>query len=82
VLIAPGFIRTPMTTGVKLPMPGPEAVAHAVAVAIQRPRRRIIVPWYYAPLVYLAKLAPWLADWILSRRRIQRMINRPGSSTD
>jgi NAD(P)-dependent dehydrogenase (short-subunit alcohol dehydrogenase family) len=25
VLIAPGFIRTPMTSGLRLPMPGPEA---------------------------------------------------------
>lgn len=80
VLIAPGFIRTPMTTGVKVPMPGPEAVAHAIAVAIQRSRRRIIVPWYYAPLAYLAKFAPWLADWIISRRQIQRMINRESES--
>jgi hypothetical protein len=38
------------------------------------------VPWYYAPLAYLAKFAPWLADWIISRRQIQRMINRESES--
>jgi NAD(P)-dependent dehydrogenase (short-subunit alcohol dehydrogenase family) len=80
VLIEPGYVRTPMTADVKIPMPGPSIVAHAVAVAIQRPRRKIIVPWYYAPLAYLAKLAPWLADWILSRRPIQQMINRRSAS--
>ena len=72
VLIAPGFIRTPMTEGVKLPMPGPETVARAVVKAIQHPRRRIIVPWFYAPPVYMAKLLPGLVDWVTSSGPVQR----------
>lgn len=80
VLIAPGFVRTPLTHGIKVPMPGAEVVAHAIAVAIQRPRRKIIVPWYYAPLAYLAKAAPWLTDWLVGLSQIQQMLRREKQS--
>src|SRR5207248_1916856 len=36
VLIALGFIRTPMSTDFKGPMPGPEVVARTIAKAIKR----------------------------------------------
>lgn len=72
VLVAPGFIRTPLTAGLGLPMPGPEAVAYAVAAAIVRPRRRVVIPWPYGPLMYLAKALPWLADAIIGSRRFQK----------
>lgn len=71
VLIAPGLIRTPMTEGVKIPMPGPEAVARAIVGAIRRPRRRVIVPWLYLPLIYIAKALPWLVDILLGSRAFQ-----------
>jgi short-subunit dehydrogenase len=72
VLIAPGFIRTALTEGVRLPMPGPEAVATAVANATTRPRRRIVVPWPYGPLMYFAKVFPWIADRLIGSRSFQR----------
>ena len=72
VLVAPGFIRTPMTTDVKIPMPGPELVARTIAGAIEHPRRKIIVPWPYAPLVWLGKLLPWLTDAVIGSRKFQR----------
>lgn len=72
VLIAPGFIRTPLTTGVKLPMPGPEAVALAIARAIRFPHRRVVVPWPYLPIMYIAKLLPWLADAIVGSSGFQK----------
>lgn len=75
VLVAPGFIRTPMTAGVRVPMPGPETVARAVLRAIERPRRRVVVPRSYAALVCLAKALPWLADLVLSRG--VRLYRRP-----
>jgi NAD(P)-dependent dehydrogenase (short-subunit alcohol dehydrogenase family) len=76
VLIAPGYIRTPMTEGVKVPMPGPEAVAQVIAAGIRRPRRTIFAPWYYALLAYPLKVLPWLADWIISRPAMQQTANR------
>jgi NAD(P)-dependent dehydrogenase (short-subunit alcohol dehydrogenase family) len=58
VLVEPGFIRTAMTTDVRVPMPGPELVARAIAHAVERPRRTIVVPWYYRPLIWLMRLTP------------------------
>lgn len=68
ILVAPGFIRTSMTAGVDLPMPGPEAVARAIVAAIRRPRRKIIVPWPYVPLVAAAKCLPSFTDWLLGSK--------------
>ncbi|NOK63026.1 MAG: NADP-dependent 3-hydroxy acid dehydrogenase YdfG [Chloroflexi bacterium AL-W] len=72
VLIQPGFIRTPMTKGVKMPMVEPEVVARAVVEAMQRPRRKLFVPWPYAPLAVLAKCFPWLADRIVGSGAAQK----------
>jgi NAD(P)-dependent dehydrogenase (short-subunit alcohol dehydrogenase family) len=87
VLVEPGFIRTEMTARVPLPMPGPEVVARAIAAAAERPRRRtIIVPWYYAPLVWAARLAPasvWERVYRLRlrlRRRRRGNVSRRGIS--
>jgi NAD(P)-dependent dehydrogenase (short-subunit alcohol dehydrogenase family) len=81
VLIAPGFIRTSMTEGVTVPMPGPDAVARAIAGAIRRPRRRVVVPWPYLPLAYIAKALPWLVDILLGSRAFQsRSQARPRTS--
>jgi NAD(P)-dependent dehydrogenase (short-subunit alcohol dehydrogenase family) len=71
VLVSPGFIRTNMTSDVKVPMPGPDVVAQAVASAIGRPRRKIIVPWPYRVLLPFAKI-PWLADQIFGGSIVQR----------
>ena len=72
VLVVPGFIRTAMTAGAPIPMPGPEAVARAIGDAIERPRRKVIVPWVYGPLVLLGKLLPPLTDRLFGSRPFQR----------
>lgn len=72
VLIEPGFIRTGMTAGLRLPIPGPAVVARAVAAAIERPRRTVVVPWYYMPPILLVKLFPGLADRIIGSKQAQR----------
>src|SRR5205809_494633 len=46
-VVSPGFIRTPMTASMKLPMPGPEIVARKVAGLIKKPKREVIVPSVY-----------------------------------
>ncbi|MER3397474.1 MAG: short-chain dehydrogenase [Chloroflexota bacterium] len=66
-VVSPGFIRTDMVADVRvaprwLPMPGPEAVARAIAWLIRHPRREVVVPWYYRPLVGLNLVAPGLVD--------------------
>ena len=65
-LVAPGFIRTPMTASFPFPMAAPELVALAVARVIERPRRAVFVPWWYRPLVWVNDAAPPLADWIVA----------------
>ena len=64
-LIAPGYIRTEMTTGVKLPMPGPEIVAKAVSRVLQHPKAEVIVPGWYRGLIWLETLSPALGDRLL-----------------
>ncbi len=66
-LVCPGFIRTPMTTGVKVPMPGPEAVANVISRLIKRPRREVFVPGIYWWMTRLAQLSPPLTDFLLAR---------------
>src|SRR2546421_1164100 len=73
VLVEPGFIRTEMTAGMRVPLPGPEVVARAVAGAIRRPRRTIIVPWYYAPPALVAKLLPGFIDWLVGSNLFWRL---------
>jgi NAD(P)-dependent dehydrogenase (short-subunit alcohol dehydrogenase family) len=68
-LIEPGYIRTPMTAQLKHRMPGPEIVAEAVVRALERPRRKMIVPYYYRPLLLLASLFPGATDRLIHERR-------------
>ena len=68
-VVSPGFIKTDMTRWMgNLPLPGPEIVARAVARAVARPRREIVVPGYYRPLIWAAGLMPWLVDLVLRAR--------------
>jgi short-subunit dehydrogenase len=64
-LIAPGYIKTDMTAGVNLPMPGPEIVARAVSNVLQHPKAEVIVPGWYRALIWLEALSPALGDRIL-----------------
>ncbi len=70
--ILPGFVRTDMTEGLGLPMPGPEVVAEAVLRAWRRGPRRIVVPGFYRPLIWLSHLAPSLVD-LVGRRILREM---------
>ncbi len=69
-LIAPGFIRTPMTSkGGKrpFPMPGPEIIASAVLNLLETPKAEVIVPGYYRLLCWLETLMPFLGDRLVQR---------------
>lgn len=71
-LIAPGFVRSEMTARARLPMPGPEVVARAVAGVLDRPRREVTVPGIYRAVALLDSLLPALADRIVRRVVIAR----------
>lgn len=83
-VVSPGFVRTPMTRRNKLPMPGPEVVARAIANLVTHPRREVVVPRSYRLIIWLERLLPWLADRLL-RPRARRDGQRgaaPGATHD
>jgi short-subunit dehydrogenase len=61
-VVSPGFIRTPMTRGNRLPMPGPEIVARHIAKLVRKPKREVIVPGIYRVAVWFERYLPWLVD--------------------
>lgn len=75
-LIEPGFVRTPMNAAMGDGLPGPEIVADAIVRAVRHPRRRVIVPWYYAIPVFVANVFPGVIDLVFGDARIQERLNR------
>ncbi len=71
VLVAPGFIRTAMTTGLRLPMPGPDSVARVIVEVLRRPRRRVTTPGIYGAFAVLSTLFPAVADRLLGSHAVQ-----------
>lgn len=67
-LVSPGYINTSMNKRSRLPMPGPDLVARTIVNLVVRPRREVIVPGYYRPLITIANTFPWLVDLVMSRR--------------
>jgi NAD(P)-dependent dehydrogenase (short-subunit alcohol dehydrogenase family) len=61
-LVEPGYIATAMTAHRGGRMPGADVVAAAIETCLTRSRRRVIVPGYYRPLVWLANLVPSFVD--------------------
>ena len=76
-LIAPGFVRSEMTASARLPMPGPEVVARAVADVLERPRAEVIVPKFYAAFVVLNMLFPAVGDFVVRRIIGRRYAHTP-----
>jgi NAD(P)-dependent dehydrogenase (short-subunit alcohol dehydrogenase family) len=70
-LVEPGYIATPLTAGRK-GLPGPEIVAEAVAGALKRPRRRIIVPAKYRAAVLLSNALPMITDRVYAGKATPR----------
>jgi short-subunit dehydrogenase len=68
-LVSPGFIRTPLTSGMRGRLPGPEIVARDIAKLVTHPRREVIVPRYYQLAVWAERVAPWLIDTATGGRK-------------
>lgn len=75
-LIEPGFVRSRMNAPMGDALPSPDIVARAVVRAVSRPRRRLIVPGYYALPIFFAKLFPSVLDRVFGDARIQQRLNR------
>lgn len=74
-LVEPGFVQTTMN-GPMRNLPPPEIVADAIVAAIERPRRRHIVPGGYRLPVFLINAFPGLTDLVFGDARVQRRLNR------
>lgn len=74
-LIEPGFVQTTMN-GPMRNLPPPEIVADAIVAAVERPRRRHIVPGRYRLALLLIKAFPGLTDVVFGDARVQRRLNR------
>ena len=61
-LVEPGYIATAMTAHRSGRMPGADIVAAAIETCLTRSRRRVVVPGYYRPLIWIANLLPWTVD--------------------
>jgi short-subunit dehydrogenase len=70
-LVEPGYIATAFNRDRKN-LPGPEIVAEAVASALKRPRRRIIVPGKYRAAVLLSNALPMVTDRIYAGKASSR----------
>ena len=70
-IVSPGFIKTPMTRGMGIPMPGPRVVARRIARLAEHPRREVVVPRVYRVPIWIERALPGLADMLLGggRRR-------------
>ncbi|HYX49353.1 MAG TPA: SDR family oxidoreductase, partial [Ktedonobacteraceae bacterium] len=67
-MVSPGFIKTDMNKGSRLPMPGPDLVARTIVNLVLHPRREVIIPRYYSLLVSIANTFPRIVDFVMSRR--------------
>ena len=75
-LIEPGLVRSELNPAWGERLPSPDVVAHAIVRAAVRPRRRVIVPWYYTPPVLFANAFPGIIDLVFGHERIQERLNR------
>jgi len=76
-VISPGPVRTEfgqVASGLAVDpgaVPGgldPEAVARAIARALRRPAREIVIPARYLPAIWINRALPGLVDWGASRQ--------------
>jgi len=74
-LVEPGFVRTAMNAGMGDGLPDPAIVAAAIVAAIDRPRRRVIVPGWYRAVVFIANRYPGFIDLVFGNAAIQNRLN-------
>ncbi|GAA4970121.1 SDR family NAD(P)-dependent oxidoreductase [Actinoplanes utahensis] len=70
-LVEPGFIATELTAH-RSGLPGPEIVAAAVERALNRPRRRVVVPGKYRAAIMLSNALPFVTDRLYAGRAARK----------
>jgi NAD(P)-dependent dehydrogenase (short-subunit alcohol dehydrogenase family) len=78
-LVEPGYIATDLTAH-RSGLPGPEIVAAAVERALNRPRRRIVVPGKYRAAILLANALPFVPDRVYAGRAARESGRPAGES--
>jgi short-subunit dehydrogenase len=89
-LVCPGPVRTefglhsgrltgaPEPSSMRIALPA-SALGECIADLVRRPRRRVVIPWYFAPAAWLMDQFPGLADWLLEQaytRNLRRKIKK------
>jgi short-subunit dehydrogenase len=86
-LVCPGPVRTefgrysgrvagaPEPSSMRIAL-HPSALGECIADLVRRPRRCVVIPWYYAPAAWMIDLFPGLADWMLERVYTGRLRRR------
>ncbi|MGB7537072.1 MAG: SDR family NAD(P)-dependent oxidoreductase [Anaerolineales bacterium] len=83
-LVSPGPVRTefglhsgriagatePSSMRIALPA---SAVGECIANLVGRPRRQVVIPWYFAPAVWMFDLFPALTDWMMEQAYTRRL---------
>jgi NADP-dependent 3-hydroxy acid dehydrogenase YdfG len=52
-----------------------EYVARQVVAVAKRPRRRLIIPWWFRPAIWADDRLPWLVDWIVRKAFTEKYRN-------
>jgi len=42
-----------------------QVMGECIADTARRPRRMVVIPWYYGPPIFLANLVPAFTDWVM-----------------
>jgi short-subunit dehydrogenase len=62
ITVKPGFVDTPMTTGIRKGgalWASPEHIAADIARAVRRGRRVVYTPWFWWPIMLIIRHLPW-----------------------
>ncbi len=83
-LVSPGPVRTefglhsgrtagatePSSMRIALPA---SVLGECIADLVRRPKRQVVIPWYFTPAVWMIDMFPGLADWMMEQAYTRRL---------
>ena len=75
--ICPGFVRTPMTEEMDVPMPFAMSADQAAGRIVRALRRRAKVDYFPWPTALIARASRWMPDWLMARIFRDYLANPP-----